>query len=171
MDGVGDDLSVIWKIHRVANWTGYSVATKTATAQVQKPENTEETSDGPLLDGVVQEVKKLLAKGKERGYITIDELNAILTQDQVSSEQIEDTMTMLSEMGINVIDGEESDDSADKAASEGAAAARDGRWGPRPRRAASSTCAGVTASGSSPARLSASERAPSVSSSRNRASR
>jgi RNA polymerase primary sigma factor len=102
------------------------VATKTATAQVQTPENTEETSDGPLMDSVAQEVKKLLAKGKERGYITIDELNAILTQDQVSSEQIEDTMTMLSEMGINVIDGEESDDSADKAASEGAAAARVG---------------------------------------------
>jgi len=78
------------------------------------------------MDSVAQEVKKLLAKGKERGYITIDELNAILTQDQVSSEQIEDTMTMLSEMGINVIDGEESDDSADKAASEGAAAARVG---------------------------------------------
>ena len=99
---------------------------KTAMAQVQKTENTEETSDGPLMDGVVQEVKKLLAKGKERGYITIDELNAILTQDQVSAEQIEDTMTMLSEMGINVIDGEESDDSGDKAASEGAAAARVG---------------------------------------------
>ncbi len=52
MDGVGDDLSVIWKIHRVANWTGYSVATKTATAQVQTPENTEEPTDGPLMDGI-----------------------------------------------------------------------------------------------------------------------
>ncbi len=86
------------------------MATKAATAQVQANDNSEDTPDGPLMDGVAQEVKKLLAKGKERGYITIDELNAILPQDQVSSEQIEDTMTMLSEMGINVIDGEENED-------------------------------------------------------------
>ena len=46
-------------------------------------------------------VKKLIAHGKERGYLTYDELNAALPQDQVSSEQIEDTMTMLSELGIN----------------------------------------------------------------------
>ena len=82
------------------------MATKAATAQVQANDNSEQRPDGPLMDGVAQEVKKLLAKGKERGYITIDELNAILPQDQVSSEQIEDTMTMLSEMGINVVDGE-----------------------------------------------------------------
>ena len=98
------------------------MATKAATAQVQANDNAEETPDGPLMDGVAQEVKKLLAKGKERGYITIDELNAILPQDQVSSEQIEDTMTMLSEMGINVIDGEESEE-APAAAEEAPAAA------------------------------------------------
>ena len=86
------------------------MATKAATAQVQANDNAEGTPDGPLMDSVAQEVKKLLAKGKERGYITIDELNAILPQEQVSSEQIEDTMTMLSEMGINVIDGEENED-------------------------------------------------------------
>jgi RNA polymerase primary sigma factor len=92
------------------------MATKATTSQVQAPETTEESSDGPLMDGLGQEVKKLLAKAKERGYISIDELNAILPQDQVSSEQIEDTMTMLSEMGINVVDGEETEDSGDKAA-------------------------------------------------------
>ena len=85
------------------------MATKAATAQVQANDNSEETPDGPLMDGVAPEVKKLLAKGKERGYITIDELNAILPQDQVSSEQIEDTMTMLSEMGINVVENEEAE--------------------------------------------------------------
>jgi len=90
------------------------MATKAATAQVQSSDNAEETTDGPLMDGAAQEVKKLLAKGKERGYITIDELNAILPQDRVSSEQIEDTMTTLSEMGINVIDGEESDETTEK---------------------------------------------------------
>ena len=86
------------------------MATKAAAAKVQANDNSEEAPDGPLMDRVAQEVKKLLAKGKERGYITIDELNAILPQDQVSSEQIEDTMTMLSEMGINVIDGEVNED-------------------------------------------------------------
>jgi len=90
------------------------MATKAATAQVQSSNNAEESTDGPLMDGAAQEVKKLLAKGKERGYITIDELNAILPQDRVSSEQIEDTMTTLSEMGINVIDGEESDEATEK---------------------------------------------------------
>ena len=45
-------------------------------------------------------VKRLVAKGKERGYITFDELNAVLPQDQMSSEQIEDTMAMLSEAGL-----------------------------------------------------------------------
>ena len=93
------------------------MATKAATAEVGTQDQ-EGAPDGPLMDGMAQDVKKLLAKGKERGYLTIDELNGILPQDQVSSEQIEDTMTMLSEMGINVIDGEESDDAPEKAAEE-----------------------------------------------------
>ncbi len=76
----------------------------------ENTENREEASDGPLMDNVGAAVKKLVAKAKERGYITIDELNAALPQHEVTSEQIEDTMTMLSEMGINVIDGEEQDD-------------------------------------------------------------
>ncbi|MBT5109265.1 MAG: RNA polymerase sigma factor RpoD, partial [Rhodospirillaceae bacterium] len=93
------------------------MATKAATAEVGTQDQ-EGAPDGPLMDGMAQDVKKLLAKGKERGYLTIDELNGILPQDQVSSEQIEDTMTMLSEMGINVIDGEESDDAPEKAPEE-----------------------------------------------------
>jgi len=93
------------------------MATKAATAKVG-PQEQASAPDGPLMDGAAQDVKKLLAKGKERGYLTIDELNAILPQDQVSSEQIEDTMTMLSEMGINVIDGEEADEVVEKPAAE-----------------------------------------------------
>ena len=54
----------------------------------------------------------MVARAKERGYVTYDELNEVLPQDQVSSEQIEDTMTMLSEMGINVIEGDEAEDSS-----------------------------------------------------------
>ena len=91
------------------------MATKAATAEVGTQEQ-DSAPDGPLMDGTAQDIKKLLAKGKERGYLTIDELNGILPQDQVSSEQIEDTMTMLSEMGINVIDGEEADEVPAKAA-------------------------------------------------------
>jgi len=74
-------------------------------------ESREGSGDGPLMDTSSSAVKKLLQRAKERGYVTYDELNEVLPPDQVSSEQIEDTMSMLSEMGINVIEGEEQDDS------------------------------------------------------------
>ena len=66
----------------------------------------------------------MVARGKERGYLTYDELNAALPQDQVSSEQIEDTMTMLSELGINLIESEESEEPAEAEAEEGEAETR-----------------------------------------------
>ena len=86
------------------------MATKTASADAPAPQ-VEEGSDGPLMDAEAA-IKKLIAKGKERGYISIDELNAALPQDRMSSEQIEDTMTILSEMGINVVEGDEPEDQA-----------------------------------------------------------
>ena len=55
-------------------------------------------------------VKKMIADARERGYITIDTLNSVLPPDQVGSEQIEDVMSMLSEMGINVIEDDEVDE-------------------------------------------------------------
>ncbi|MBC7158195.1 MAG: RNA polymerase sigma factor RpoD, partial [Rhodobacteraceae bacterium] len=55
-------------------------------------------------------VKKMIAEARERGYITYDQLNAALPPEQVSSEQIEDVMSMLSEMGINVIEEEEGEE-------------------------------------------------------------
>ncbi len=85
------------------------MATKsTAAAETATPQ--EEGTDSPLLDTLGASVKKMLAKGKERGFVTYDELNAALPPEQVSSEQIEDTMTQLSEMGINVVDNEESEE-------------------------------------------------------------
>lgn len=54
----------------------------------------------------------MVAKGKERGYVTYDELNAALPPEDASSEQIEDTMAMLSEMGINVVENEEQEEAA-----------------------------------------------------------
>ncbi|MEX0694729.1 MAG: RNA polymerase sigma factor RpoD [Rhodospirillales bacterium] len=75
-------------------------------------ESTEESTDSPLLDTLGAGVKKMVAKGKERGYVTYDELNAALPPEDVSSEQIEDTMAMLSEMGINVVENEEQEEAA-----------------------------------------------------------
>ena len=87
------------------------MASKAAnTAEVT--ETREEAAEAPLLDSVGAAIKRMLARGKERGYLTYDELNAALPPDQVSSEQIEDTMAMLSEQGINVIDNEESEEPA-----------------------------------------------------------
>ena len=68
--------------------------------------------DGPLVDQVIAAVKKMIARGKERGYVTYDDINTALPQGQVSSEQIEDTMSMLSELGINVVENEDSEDAA-----------------------------------------------------------
>ncbi len=70
----------------------------------------EQDADTTLLDVQSAAVKRLIARGKERGYITFDELNAVLSPEQNSSEQIEDVMAGLSEMGIQVVEGEESED-------------------------------------------------------------
>ncbi len=85
--------------------------------ETQTEEQSVENS-GPMLDMSQAAVKKMIAAAKAKGYITYDELNAVLPQDQVSSEQIEDVMSMLSEMGINVIEAEESADSEDVAEKE-----------------------------------------------------
>ena len=69
-----------------------------------------ESQDRPLLDTINAALKKLTARGKEQGYVTYDELNAVLPQEQFSSEQIEDVMTMFSELGINLIEADEPED-------------------------------------------------------------
>ena len=70
----------------------------------------EQDVDTTLLDTNAAAVKRLIARGKERGYITFDELNAVLPPEHNSSEQIEDVMAMLSEMGIQVVEGEEAEE-------------------------------------------------------------
>ena len=67
-------------------------------------------ADSPLLDMSDVGVRKMIAKAKTRGYVTYDELNKVLPSEKVSSEQIEDTMSMLNEMGINVIESEEQEE-------------------------------------------------------------
>jgi len=74
-------------------------------SEQKKPE--EQDPSNSLLDMSQLSVKKMIAQAKLRGYITYDELNEFMPPEQVSSEQIEDVMAMLSEMGINVIENEE----------------------------------------------------------------
>ncbi|HEY3812559.1 MAG TPA: RNA polymerase sigma factor RpoD [Caulobacteraceae bacterium] len=76
----------------------------TTQAETQEVET---TSDGPLLDLTDAGVKKFIKQAKARGYVTMDELNKVLPSEEVSSEAIEDTLAMLSEMGVNVIEAEE----------------------------------------------------------------
>ncbi|WP_323990441.1 MULTISPECIES: RNA polymerase sigma factor RpoD [Nguyenibacter] len=85
------------------------MATKTAAST--EATSGDQDNDTTLLDTQSGAVKRLIARGKERGYITFDELNAVLPQDQMSSEQIEDVMAVLSEMGIQVVENEDNDDS------------------------------------------------------------
>jgi RNA polymerase primary sigma factor len=78
-----------------------------------KSDKNTDAVDSPLVDNQLA-VKKMIADAKKRGYITYDALNDALPQDQMSSEQIEDVMTMLSEMGINVIDNADADGEIDE---------------------------------------------------------
>jgi RNA polymerase primary sigma factor len=64
-------------------------------------------ADGPLLDLTDAGVKKFIKQAKIRGYVTMDELNKVLPSEEVTSEAIEDTLAMLSEMGVNVVEAEE----------------------------------------------------------------
>jgi RNA polymerase primary sigma factor len=81
----------------------------------RKPED----QDGEIMIDMSQTaVKKMIADARERGYITYDQLNQVLPPDQVNSEQIEDVMSMLSEMGINVIEDDEAEDDEQKGSTE-----------------------------------------------------
>src|SRR5205807_703227 len=68
-----------------------------------------ETPDSPLLDLSDAAVRKMIKSAKKRGYVTYEQLNAVMPSEEVTSEQIEDTLAMLNEMGINVIEQEESE--------------------------------------------------------------
>jgi len=66
-----------------------------------------DSGDAPLIDLNDASIKKLIARAKRRGIITYDELNEALPQDQMSSEQIEDIMAAISEMGVNIVESDE----------------------------------------------------------------
>ena len=100
----------------MAKATARSTAAATKKAAVKKAavetaaddtENTEGGSDGPVLDLTDAGVKKMIKLAKQRGYVTYDELNEVLPSDDTSSEQIEDIMAMLTDMGITVVETED----------------------------------------------------------------
>ena len=99
------------------------MATKTAEAEDQEQPQAE-PADGPVLDMSDAAVKKLIKTAKARGFVTYDELNDVLPSEEVSSEQIEDTMSMLSDMGINVIDTDEAEEPGAAAQAEEGESAR-----------------------------------------------
>ncbi len=92
-----------------------------ATKPKQKEEvetEREGTSDGPLLDLSDNAVKKMIKAAKKSGFVTMDQLNAVLPSEHVTSEQIEDTMSMLSDMGINVVEEDETAEDGDSSSGE-----------------------------------------------------
>ncbi|MFZ1682241.1 MAG: RNA polymerase sigma factor RpoD [Rhizobiaceae bacterium] len=88
------------------------MATKAKDKDEQETER-EASTDGPLLDLSDDAVKRMIKAAKKRGYVTMDELNAVLPSEEVTSEQIEDTMAMLSDMGITVVEDEETGEDAE----------------------------------------------------------
>src|SRR5271166_2870202 len=70
----------------------------------------------PLLDLSDAAVKKMIKAAKKRGYVTHEQINAVLPSEEVTSDQIEDVFAMISEMGINVVENEEADADEEKAA-------------------------------------------------------
>ena len=101
---------------------------KKAAAKVQAENQAKDKeNEAPILDLKNADVKKMIKSAKARGFVTYDELNAILPSEEFSSEQIEDTMAKLSEMGINVIENEDDDDdnaNAGEPAAKGTAVAK-----------------------------------------------
>ena len=89
---------------------GSMAKTALATTDQDNRQTEEGSSDGPLMDTSNLAVKNLIKKGKERGFLTHDEVNAALPPIQFTSEQIEDVMSSLSEMGVNVIENEETEE-------------------------------------------------------------
>src|SRR6187431_1974710 len=100
------------------------MATKAKTLQVKDKEKDDKAADAPEKDGAEAPsplldlsdaaVKKMIKQAKKRGFVTFDQLNAVLPSDTTSPEQIEDIMSMLSDMGINVSEAEEADSEDEK---------------------------------------------------------
>ncbi|RFC67558.1 MULTISPECIES: RNA polymerase sigma factor RpoD [Mesorhizobium] len=89
------------------------MANKVTKEKEEAETEREGATDGPLLDLSDDAVKKMIKAAKKRGYVTMDELNSVLPSEEVSPDQIEDTMAMLSDMGINVVEEDEAAEQED----------------------------------------------------------
>ncbi|MGC6499166.1 MAG: RNA polymerase sigma factor RpoD [Henriciella sp.] len=90
-------------------------------AKAKANETDAAVEDRPVLDLNDTKVKKFMKEAREKGYVTVEELNAILPADELSSDQIEDTMAMMSEQGISVV---ENDEEGESSAAKGSAVAK-----------------------------------------------
>jgi RNA polymerase primary sigma factor len=86
-----------------------------AKKQTDNDQTARDTSEAASLDAAQQTIKALLKLGKDRGFVTHDELNAALPAEEYTSEQIDDVMSTLNEMGVSVVDSAESDEDTDAA--------------------------------------------------------
>jgi RNA polymerase primary sigma factor len=94
-------------------WVQRARECRMAAKENDDTKDTREDDESVSSDMDQTAIKKMIAEAREKGYITYDQLNHVLPPDQVSSEQIEDVMSMLSEMGINIIEDEEAEDGDD----------------------------------------------------------
>ena len=81
------------------------------TIEAEAPESDMDSGDAPLIDLNDADIKKMVARAKKRGYITVDDLNAVV--GEMSTDQIEDVMSALNEMGVNVVENDEAGDDGD----------------------------------------------------------
>jgi RNA polymerase primary sigma factor len=97
-------------------WRPMASSIKATPQEEGTPEKavSETAPDSPLLDLSNAAVKKLIRSAKKRGYVTHDQINSVLSSEEVNSEQIEDVLTMFSEMGINVVETEETSEEGEE---------------------------------------------------------
>src|SRR5579859_4279518 len=89
-----------------------------ATNTAETTQGREDATESPLSDGLAAAIKKMVARGQERGYVTYDELNAAMPTEEYTSEQIEDITAQLSEKGINLVEAEEGEEPIERAAAD-----------------------------------------------------
>ncbi|MGI9408398.1 MAG: RNA polymerase sigma factor RpoD [Hyphomicrobiaceae bacterium] len=104
---------------KTATGKSRAAAKKTPATASKAKAASAESNDKPILDMSDAAIKKLVKSAKQRGFVTHDDLNTILPTEDVTSEMIEDLMSMFSDMGINVIEAEETDDDTEETEEDG----------------------------------------------------
>ena len=89
-----------------------------ATSTAETTTGRDDAAESPLADGLAAAIKKMIVRGKERGYVTYDELNAAMPMEEYTSEQIEDITAQLSEQGINLVEAEDGEEPAERPAAD-----------------------------------------------------